>query len=131
MNQLNLLGIDYGEAKTGLAISVSGFPEPLVVIPTNDQAIDKIAKIAKDNEIDTIIIGISESATKEKTLQFASKLKKYIQIPIKFHDETLSSKEAIELSISLSHTPSKRRRIEDALAAAIMLKSWQQSQKHV
>lgn len=87
------LGIDWGEKRIGLAISYYKLAEPLKVIPNNENMFFEIKKICQKEMITQIIIGLSENETKRKTFQFIQELKKYVALPIKKIDETLTTKE--------------------------------------
>ncbi len=58
-----ILGIDYGSKRIGLALSDENgqFAMPLSVIENDDMLIDKIRKIALDNEIGVIVMGESRN----------------------------------------------------------------------
>lgn len=123
-SQNNLLGIDYGLKKIGLAISLSSLPQPLAVIPNNPKALDKIAQIITKNKIAKIIIGLPEGQLREGIILFARLLSKKTNAPVLFQDETLTTQDAIAISVQLSHSRTKRKRLEDAFAAALVLKSY-------
>lgn len=94
----NVLGVDYGQSRTGLALAgaVARLPSPLVTVNT-DEAPDKIKQLVKSEDIRLITIGLPKSLEGNETEQskqirsFASKLKKAINTEIVFADETLSS----------------------------------------
>lgn len=123
---MNILGIDYGEAKIGLAIATSKFAEPLGVVrfETWDKFVERLVEIIAEDRIEKIIIGLSEEKTAEKTRQFAEKLKKEISIPIEYYDETLSTHEAQQLSKEAGMKRQKRTALEDAFAASVMLQNY-------
>jgi putative Holliday junction resolvase len=58
-----ILGIDYGSKRVGLALSDENcqFALPLSVIENDDMLLDKIKKIALDNEIGEIVMGESRN----------------------------------------------------------------------
>lgn len=91
---IKLLGIDYGDARVGLAFANSPLAEPLTTVSTN-KAIPTILGLIEKQNIDAIIIGISEGQTAEKTKAFAYQIKDKTQKPIYFQDETLSSQETL------------------------------------
>ncbi len=126
MEQMRVLGIDYGLKKIGIAVSEKLLSQPLGVVRVRDvdDATVKVAQNAKTEKVDLIVIGISEGKMAKETKLFASKLKKKIKIPIKFQDETLSTQDSQALSIQAKISKKKRRSMEDAYAASIMLQSY-------
>ena len=117
---MKTLGIDYGRSKIGLAIAEGPLAEPLVVIRYSDTKIleEKIKQIIEKNQIEKIIVGISEGAMGEESKKFAEK------IGAETFDETLTSQDAQTLAMEAGIGPKKRREMEDAYAATIMLQNY-------
>lgn len=86
-----ILAIDFGTVRIGLAVSRATLAEPLVVLAHDEQILENIKKIIKEEEIEEIVIGLSENTMAELTQAFAEKLKTVTDLPIHFTDETLSS----------------------------------------
>jgi putative Holliday junction resolvase len=120
-----ILGIDWGEAKLGLALSVGKMAEPYEVVRYSDLTILKevLAEIVKRHEIDKIVVGVSEGKSEEAARRFGKNLKK-LGIEVVFFDETLSSLEAQKLSREAKVKRKKAKALEDAFAAAVMLQSF-------
>lgn len=117
---MNILGIDYGRSKIGLAISYGKISEPLMVIRyknVND-AVSKIRDVVLKEKIDEIVVGVSEGQMGIESKRFAKLFK------AKTFDETLTSKDAIAYSIQSGIGPVKRKKMEDAFAACIMLQNY-------
>ena len=55
-----ILGIDFGRARIGLAISdeLGLLAHPLETIPANKDSVQRIAAIVHDRKIDKVVIGI-------------------------------------------------------------------------
>ncbi len=126
-----VLGIDYGESNIGLALGRAGFSSPIKVInakPTDD-AIQEISKVAHENHVDTIIMGLPLTADRKETQEsqkvrhFTKKLKYRINKPVKFVNEYLTSTEALEGAIELG-VPQKRRKSIDHISAAVILRKY-------
>lgn len=117
---MTILGIDYGRKKIGLAISEGSIAQPLKVLRVKSftQAVEKTKKIQKELSVEKIIVGVSEGEMGEESHKFAKKIG-----AITF-DETLTTHDAQELSIKSGMKRKKRRKMEDAFAAAIMLQSY-------
>ena len=84
------LGIDYGRKRIGLALAKAGLAEPLAVLANDEHFMAKIAKIAAEEEIDELVVGLSENEMAQETAQFARQLREELQLPLHFADETLS-----------------------------------------
>lgn len=125
---MNILAIDYGERKMGFAIgnTDSRMVEPYGVIRFKSwqEANRKIVDIVELECVDKIVIGISEGPIAKKIKSFADNLKGGLKIPVVFQDETLTSQEARSLAIEASIRRKKRRKLEDAYSAALILQSY-------
>lgn len=123
---MKLLSIDYGRKKVGLATSEGKISEPWMVLKyeNTSELIDKIASLLKDIKPEVIIIGISEGEMADETKAFGEKLGKKLNLEIKYQDETLSTQMAQKLSIQAKIGRKKRRRLEDAYSAAIILQTY-------
>lgn len=111
---MTILGVDWGEKHTGLALGWAddiGLSQPLTTVAT-DKAIAKILFVCQAESVQKIIIGVSERESGRKAQIFAAKLKTETKIPIELADETLSTAQA--RSIHKSH----------AAAAAFILELW-------
>ncbi len=123
---MKILGIDYGRSKMGLAIANGPLSEPLQVIRYSDTKIlvEKLQKIIKDNDIEKIVVGVSEGKIGEESKKFASSIQPLIQSTIILADETLSTQDAQRMSREAGISQKKRHEMEDAYAACIMLQNY-------
>ena len=121
-----VLGIDYGKKKIGLAYATTTLAEVYGVIRYKkvDEAIKKIKRVIEKEKVDKIVIGISEGKMAKETKRFGRKLEKETHLPVVFQDETLSTKEAQALSIEAGIRRKKRKQLEDAYAAAVILQDY-------
>lgn len=110
---MNILSIDYGKKRVGLAFARGPLAEPLTTVDTAN-ATKAIEKVITDYKIKKIIIGLVDE-------NFLAQLKN-LNIEIEVVDETLSSHDARQ---AMLHTTQKRRREQEhQIAAAIMLQRW-------
>lgn len=119
------LGIDFGTKRIGLALSYGSLAEPLAIIngENQDDAIVEIIKIIKTENVEQIVLGLSENEMARQTKKFGHKLKAAITpIPLFYHDETLSSYQVGELMKNRSLAQRKKPR--DDKAAALILGDW-------
>ena len=123
---MRILGIDYGRRKIGLAFSEGKLAEPLKILRYSDIKIlrEEIKKTVKEHNIEKIVVGVSEGKMGEESKDFSLSLSISLRIPVKTFDETLTTQEAQRLSIEAGITRSKRKELEDAYAACVMLQSY-------
>lgn len=123
---MRLLGIDYGRRKVGLAISEGKVAEPLYVIRYSDEKAlrESIGRIIKEFETEKVVVGVSEGKMGEESKNFGQTLSQKLQIPVETFDETLSTQDAQRVSVEVGINRKKRKSMEDAYAAAIMLQGY-------
>lgn len=133
---MRILGIDYGEARVGTAItdSLNITAQGLETIKRNgsDKTIlRRLDEILEQYEVDTIVVGmplnmngtISERA--KITEQFIHKLKcKYNKIKIETVDERLTTVEAHKTMNFLDINKNKKKNIVDTISAVYILETY-------
>ena len=129
---MRYLAIDYGLKRTGLAICDDGesITSPLKVLTEPKLLVDSIVKIAKEEEVGAIVIGLplnmddgSEGPMAKRVREFASEFEGRIDLPIFFQDERLSSFDA-EGKMAGLYTRKKKKGRLDAVAAASILQTF-------
>ncbi len=132
MVQNRYLGIDYGDARVGIAISdplhITAYP--LTTLKNDEHLFENLDDIFCDYNFSGIIIGYprnmdgSEGFATDKVNEFVTKLTRFIDIPIIEVDERLTtvqaSKQLHENGISAKDQKSK----VDMTAAALILQSY-------
>lgn len=123
---MRLLGIDHGLKKVGLAMATTKIAEPLAVVrfESEDELLAKIREIIKKQEVEEIVVGLSEGKMASASKAFGERLKEASGLPVIFQDETLSTLEAQDLSLKAGIKKRKRRRMEDAFSAAVILQAF-------
>ena len=131
-----ILAIDYGESRTGLAITDPlGFTaQGLETI--NNQGSDKVilrrlAEIVEEYDINKFVIGYpinmdgTASQRSEKTEEFIHKLRsRFNTIEIDKKDERLTTVEAHKTMNDLNVNKNKKRSIVDTVAAVYILEAY-------
>lgn len=116
------MGIDWGEGKIGLALSDSIVSAPYKTLLNTGQVINEIAIMVLKEGIDKIVVGLPNGKMEQKVREFVFRLEKEVKVPIFFHDESWSTKEA---NRALFHTSvSRRKRLEHSVSAALILQEW-------
>lgn len=123
---MKILGIDYGRSKMGLALADGPLAAPFKVFHYKDTKVvaEQIKRIIEENQIEKIVIGVSEGSMGEESKNFSLSFGKMINIPVETSDETLSTQEAQLLSREAGIGQKKRHEMEDAYAAAVMLQNY-------
>jgi len=123
---MRILAIDYGQKKVGIALATSRLTEPYKVIrfSSNNALIKELRKIIKEEQIEKLIIGVSEGEMGEESRRFGEKLKTEFRLPLHFQDETLTTHDAQELSFEAGIKRKKRKEMEDAYSAALILQEY-------
>lgn len=124
---MKYLGIDYGKKKIGLAMSEGKLSEPYQVIRYADyeKMIFHIKRIVEKQKVENVVVGMSENEMGEEINRFVETLRSILNpVPCTVHDETLSSHDAIEMSVASGMSRKKRKEMEDAFAASIMLQNY-------
>lgn len=129
-----ILAIDYGEKRIGLAISdpLKIFAKPLKVIPNQGfgPILKELELVIREFNIGLVVVGMpyaiegGNTPKTEETLAFKEKLAAALQTPVICWDERYSSSEADEELIKMGCTWQESRGIKDAMAAAMILKSY-------
>ena len=130
------LGIDYGDARTGIAItdSLNITVQGLETIKNNgsDKVILKrLDELLEQYEIDTLVVGKpinmngTESERTIKTEQFIHKLKcKYNKMKIETVDERLTTVAAQRTMNFLDVNKNKKKNIVDTISAVYILETY-------
>ena len=124
-----ILAVDFGERRIGLATSdASGSlatPRVTLFRKSDGAVIEELARFASREEVTLVVFGIPrspegrESPIAARIRSFASKFEQKTSLPIRFHEETLTSNEAAR---RLSRRASKGD--IDRAAAAVLLEDF-------
>ena len=133
---MRILGIDYGDARTGIAITdaLNITAQGLETIQRNGSdkiILRRLDEILAEYEIDTIVVGMPLNLKGEKTVraevteQFIHKLKcKYNKLEIVYVDERLTTVAAHKTMNFLDVNKNKKRDIVDTISAVYILESY-------
>lgn len=129
-----IMAIDYGDARTGVAISdlLCSIVGSTTVVPSRnaDKAIADIVKLCKDNMVGTIVVGLprnmdgSEGPRAELCRAFGEKLGQAAGLPIKMWDERRTTVEAHNILSEHNYHGKKRKNTVDAVAASLILEGY-------
>ena len=126
-----IMAIDYGDARTGVAISdlLCSIVGSTCVVPSRnaEKAIADIVKLCKDNMVGTIVVGLprnmdgSEGPRAALCREFAEKLGQAAGLPVKMWDERRTTVEAHNILSEHNYHGKKRKNTVDAVAASLIL----------
>lgn len=129
-----IMGIDYGDARTGVAISdllCSIVGSTLVVPSRNKQkAMADLVRIAKENEVGQIVVGLprnmdgTEGPRAELCRSFADELQQATGLPVTMWDERRTTVEAHNILSEHNYHGQKRKNTVDAVAASLILEGY-------
>ena len=133
---MRILGIDYGDARTGIAITDALNITAQGLETIHNEGSDKIIlrrldEILEKYDIDTIVIGRpinmngTSSERTEKTEMFIHKLKcKYNKLKIETIDERLTTVAAHKTMNFLDVNKNKKKNIVDTISAVYILETY-------
>ena len=129
-----IMGIDYGDARTGVAISdllCSIVGSTAVVKSRNtEKAIADIVRLAKDNLVGEIVVGLprnmdgSEGPRAELCREFAGLLEQATGLKVTMWDERRTTVEAHNILSQHNYHGKKRKETVDAVAASLILEGY-------
>lgn len=133
---MKIMGIDYGDARTGVAISdlLCSIVGSTAVIPSRntDKAIADIVKLIQDNGVSEIVVGLpknmngTEGPRAELCRAFAAKLEEVTGLPVVLWDERRTTVEAHNILSMHNYHGQKRKNTVDAVAASLILEGYLQ-----
>ncbi|WP_455249528.1 Holliday junction resolvase RuvX [Ruminococcus sp.] len=129
-----ILGVDFGDARTGLAICDKGemLASPIGVISEHDfdRCMEKVADAAKEHRAQMIVVGFPKNMNgtigerAELCRLFADGLQKLTNLPVELWDERCTTVSAHSY-LNVTNTRGKKRKaVVDAVAATIILESY-------
>jgi len=129
---MKLLGIDYGQARTGIAITDAGgrlaFPRCVLRKDTRRDFFAALCALIAAEAPQAIVVGLplpdggGESLSSRQVRNFVERLKRRVDMPVYYMEEALSTYEAQEQFRETGHKPANGEL--DQQAAARILESF-------
>ena len=129
-----IMGIDYGDARTGVAVSdlLCSIVGSTCVVPSKnrEKAMADILRLAQENSVGTIVVGLprnmdgTEGPRAELCREFAEKLKEATGLPVAMWDERRTTVEAHNILSQHNYHGKKRKNTVDAVAASLILEGY-------
>ena len=128
-----ILSVDFGDTRTGLAVSdISrylasgiGYVSPGGIVKTAD----KVAEVAAEQKASAVIVGLpknmdgSEGFRAERVREFADLLRERLDIPVVMFDERMTTMAASRFLNETGTRGAKRKTVVDTLSAQIILQN--------
>lgn len=125
---MKVLALDYGSARTGVAVSdpTGTVARPLEVVrrAASDEGLQRVLELAAAEGVEVIVVGLPVTLRGERGLQaeeterFVDRLREATELPVESFDERFTT--------ALAHRTGETRAAEDAVAAAHLLTSYLQ-----
>ena len=129
-----ILGVDFGDTRTGLAVSDAsrflasglGYVSPGGIVKTAD----KVAEVAIEQKVSAIVVGLpknmdgSEGFRADRCREFAGLLREQLEdIPVAMIDERMTTMSASRYLNETNTRGQKRKGVIDTLSAQIILQN--------
>jgi putative Holliday junction resolvase len=136
-NVMRILSLDVGEKRIGMALSdaLGIIAQQLDTLTRKNEESDfKLIKdILKEKEVAEIVVGFplnmdgTAGPKAEEINRFVEKLRRQCDIPVKLWDERLTTRQADRLLREADVSRRKRKKLDDKLAAQLILQSYMDS----
>jgi len=121
------LGLDYGSARCGCAVSdptgTLATPIEPVLRPATRKGIARIAALVDEREAQLVVVGLpltlagGDSAQTAEARAFAARLAERLSVPVELYDERFTT-------LMAQRNPGDQGSSEDSRAAAHLLEGW-------
>jgi putative holliday junction resolvase len=129
-----LMGIDYGAARIGVALSdelqMLAHPAETISVAKTADPVARIAAIAREKNVERIIVGLprhmngSMGASANEARAFAAKLREIVPCEVRTWDERLSTVAAHRVLRESGKSTRQTRGYIDQVAAQMLLQSY-------
>ena len=133
-DEMKVMALDYGDARTGVAISDSLglLAGETAVLPSwnHQKLVEDVVALARDKGVDTVVLGLprnmdgSEGPRAEKSRAFKALLEKDTGLSVVLWDERRSSIEAHAILHQNGKREKQHRKTVDAVAASLILEGY-------
>lgn len=131
---MKIMGLDYGDARTGVAISdlLCTLVGSTTVLPSRNEEklLLDIVRLTKENGVGTIVVGLprnmdgTEGPRAEVCRAFAEKVKEATGVDVEMWDERRTTVEAHQILSDHNYHGKKRKNTVDAVAASLILEGY-------
>lgn len=129
-----ILGLDIGDARTGVAISdelgIAAHPLCTIQRRSRKAVLTEVQALVTAHKVERIVVGLplqldGETGTQARKIkQFADKLEQQVNLPIIFWDESFTTFEAAQILRGTKKRRKKRKQVIDQVAAVLILEGY-------
>lgn len=129
-----ILGLDIGDARTGVAISdelgIGAHPLCTIQRRSRKAVLAELQELVTTHQVERIVVGLplqldGETGTQARKIkQFADKLGQQVNLPIIFWDESFTTVEAAQILRETRKRRKKRKQVIDQVAAVLILEGY-------
>lgn len=136
---MKILGIDYGDARTGVSISdatglLAGCPS-VIQEWNRDKLLDRLVALIAEHQIETIVLGYprnmdgSVGPRAQKCEELADLLRERCHLPVILWDERRTTVEAHQILHHAGKKAKQHKKNVDAVAATLILQGYLDAQR--
>ena len=129
-----IMGVDYGDARTGIALSdlLCSIVGSTTVIHSRrmDKTLQEICRIVKEQDVGQIVVGLpknmngTEGPRAELCREFTKAVEEATGLPVALWDERRTTVEAHNILSEHNYHGKKRKDTVDAVAASLILEGY-------
>ncbi|MFA6470864.1 MAG: Holliday junction resolvase RuvX [Candidatus Latescibacterota bacterium] len=131
---MRILSIDYGERRTGLAITdelgITAQGLDTIIASSEEDVFRKVVEIVRKYEAGKILLGLplnmngSESEKSEKVRAFGKALEVETSLPVVYWDERMTSMQAKRVMAEMEVKSYGKKHLLDRISATLMLQEY-------
>ena len=131
---MRIMAIDYGDARTGIAISdlLCSIVGSATVLHSRNQdvVLERITHLAKDNQVSELVMGLPKNMDGTEGVRaglcrdFAKRIEVATGLPVALWDERRTTVEAHNILSAHNYHGKKRKNTVDAVAASLILEGY-------
>ena len=129
-----IMGLDYGDARTGVAISdlLCSIVGTTTVLPSRntEKLLGDIVRLARENQVGEIVVGLpknmdgTEGSRAQLCREFARLVQEATGVPVTMWDERRTTVEAHNILSAHNYHGKKRKETVDAVASSLILEGY-------
>lgn len=131
---MRIMAIDYGDARTGVAISdagglLAGFTT-VIQSRRSEQVLERLLELMGEHQVEELVMGFprnmdgSEGPRAELYRDFAARLEEASGMPVHLWDERRTTIEAHQILHASGKRMKQHKKTVDAVAATLILEGW-------
>lgn len=133
---MRIVGLDHGQRRIGIAVSVDGIvvPRGVITVQNETDAVEKIRRFLLEEQAAKVVIGLPLTTSgqagrgAERVKRFTDLLKQKIPVPVELFDERFTSVDAAARLKNQGISEKEMRGKLDSVAAVLLLESYGSSQ---